>query len=216
MVENADMYVDTNWSQLEEALAAAKEVYNDGDAMDDDIEPAAEALLNAIMAQRYQADKSILNDLVNKANEMDMSGYTAESVAVFKAALYNANLVLADESLSEDDQAVVDEAVAELNEAIENLSADTSEPSTDDGKDDGSSTEDTNSSNNDDTSKPDSTTSDTDTSKGDSTTSTTSKDDSAAETVPTTGDNSVLPLFAVAAVVTAGLGLVVLKKKENA
>ena len=215
MVENVNMYVETNWSQLEEALAAAKEVYNDGDAMDDDIEPAAEALLNAIMAQRYKADKSILNDLVNKANEMDVSGYTAESVAVFKAALYNANLVLADESLSEDDQAVVDEAVAELNEAIENLSADTSEPSTDDGKDDGSSTED-NSSNTDDTSKPDSTTSDTDTSKGDSTTSTTSKDDSAAETAPTTGDNSVLPLFAVAAVVTAGLGLVVLKKKENA
>ena len=197
MVENSNMYVETNWSQLEEALAAAKEVYNDGDAMDDDIEPAAEALLNAIMAQRYKADKSILNDLVNKANEMDVSGYTAESVSVFKAALYNANLVLADESLSEDDQAVVDEAVAELNEAIENLSADTSKPSTDDGKDDDA-------------------TSDADTSKGDSTTGNTSKDDTATESTPTTGDNSVLPLFAVAAVVTAGLGLVVLKKKENA
>ena len=203
MVENAEMYVDTNWQQLIDALAAAKDVYNDGDAMDDDIEPASEALLNAIMAQRYKADKSILNDLVNKANAIDLNGYTAESVAVFKAALNTANLVLADESLSEDDQAVVDEAVAELNEAIENLSADTdtNEPSTGD--------------DNDDTSKPDDTTSNTDTSKDEST-NTTSKDDSAAETAPTTGDNSVLPLFAVAAVVTAGLGLVVIKKKEKA
>ena len=49
--------------------------------------------------------------------------YTTESVAVFRAALKNANLVLADENLSEEDQDVVDNAVQDLTEAIDNLSA---------------------------------------------------------------------------------------------
>ena len=65
-----------------------------------------------------------------------MSGYTAESVAVFTAVFQSAKAVLADETLSEDDQAVVDEAVKDLRDAIENLSADTEDNNPDDGKDD--------------------------------------------------------------------------------
>ena len=127
MVDNADKYVQTNWNQLVEALDKANEVMADGDAMEEDVQPAAEALLNAILAQRYQANKSILNELVNKAEAMDVSGYTFESVALFTTALQNAKVVLADATLSVDDQAVVDEAVNELNNAIENLSADSGE-----------------------------------------------------------------------------------------
>ena len=136
MIPNQDKYVQDNWQLLVDALAEAKKVMADGDAMEEDVQPATEALLNAILAQRFKADKSILEELVNKAEGMDLSGYTAESVAVFRAALYNANLVLADETLSENNQAVVDEAVTELKNAIENLSADTGKPDTDDGKGD--------------------------------------------------------------------------------
>lgn len=96
-----------------------------------------------IVAQRYKADKSILEGLINKANAMDVSQYTAESVAVFKAALANANLVLADESLSEDDQSIVDNAVKELDDAIKNLSTADETPSNPDdpsGPDDGEET----------------------------------------------------------------------------
>ena len=74
--------------------------------------------------------------MVNKAEGMDLSGYTAESVAVFTAVFQSAKAVLADETLSEDDQAVVDEAVKDLRDAIENLSADTEDNNPDDGKDD--------------------------------------------------------------------------------
>ena len=194
MMANADKYVQDNWQQLVDALAKAKEVMADGDAMDEDIQPAAEALLDAILAQRFKADKSILEELVNKAEGMDVSGYTAESVAVFKAALYNANLVLADETLSEEDQDVVDAAVAELNEAIKNLSANTDEPSTDDGKDDT------------DTSKPD---------KDNNSANDSSKDDGKTET-PATGDNSMTYLWIIVAVLcAAGVVIVILKKKQN-
>ncbi len=132
MIPNQDKYVQDHWQELLDALANAKEVMADGDAMEEDVEPAADALMNAILAQRYKANKSILEDLINKANSLDLSQYSAESVAVFKAALAEANLVLANESLSEDDQEIVDAAVKKLDAAIENLSApedgDTSKP----------------------------------------------------------------------------------------
>ena len=112
MVANADKYVQANWQQLVDALEAAKAVMADGDALQNDVDEAADALLDAILAQRFKADKSILEELVNQAEAMDLSGYTAESVATFRTALQNAQAVMADNSLTEDDQAKVDAAVA--------------------------------------------------------------------------------------------------------
>ena len=123
MIPDQDKYVQDNWQKLADALDAAKEVMADGDTMEEDVQPAAKTLLNAILAQRFKADKSILEGLVNKAEGMNLDGYTAKSVAVFTAAFQNAKAVLADETLSEDDQAIVDDAVEELETAIENLSA---------------------------------------------------------------------------------------------
>ena len=106
-----------------DALAAAKDVAADGDAMDEDIQPVAQALLNAILAQRFKADKSILEDLIGQAEGMDLSGCTAESVAAFRTALATAQAVMADATLSEDDQKTVDEAVAALTAAMNGLTA---------------------------------------------------------------------------------------------
>ena len=106
-----------------DALAAAKDVAADGDAMDSDIKPVAQDLLDAILAQRFKADKSILEDLIGKAEGMDLTGYTAESVATFRTALAAAQDVMADATLSEDDQKVVDDAVAALSAAMDGLTA---------------------------------------------------------------------------------------------
>ena len=54
MIPEQDKYVQDNWQQLVDALAKAKEVMADGNAMDEDIQPAAEALLDAILAQRFK------------------------------------------------------------------------------------------------------------------------------------------------------------------
>ena len=130
MMADVDKYVEANWKQLVDALATAKDVMADGDAMDEDVQPAAEALLNAILAQRFKADKTILEDLITKAEDINLEGYTAESVATFRTALANAQAVMADESLSEDDQSVVEQAVAQLSAAMDGLTAQgASEPS---------------------------------------------------------------------------------------
>ena len=123
MIPNEDKYMADHWQELVDALAAAKDVMADGNAMEGDVQPAAQALLNAILAQRFKADKSILEDLVNKAEGMDLSSYTAESVAVFRSALAEAQAVMADNSLSEDDQKTVDAAVEKLSHAMDGLTA---------------------------------------------------------------------------------------------
>ena len=123
MMDNADKYVEANWQQLVDALEAAKAVMADGDALQNDVDQAADALLNAILAQRFKADKSILEGLIGKAEAMDLSGYTAQSVATFRVALANAQAVMADNSLTEDDQAKVNDAVAALTAAMDGLTA---------------------------------------------------------------------------------------------
>ena len=123
MLPDEDKYVADNWQMLVDALDAAKKVMDDGDAMDEDIKPVAEALLNAILAQRFKADKSILEELIAKAEAMDLNGYNEASVGAFRSALAAAQAVMADESLTEDDQAKVDTAVMNLLTAMENLTA---------------------------------------------------------------------------------------------
>ena len=123
MIPNEDKYMADHWQELVDALATAKKVMADGNAMDEDVQPAAQALLDAILAQRFKADKSILEDLINKAESMDLSGYTAASVATFRTALANAQAVMADNSLTEDDQNTVDAAVDKLTAAMDGLTA---------------------------------------------------------------------------------------------
>ena len=123
MLPDEDKYVADNWQMLVDALDAAKKVMDDGDAMDEDIKPVAEDLLNAILAQRFKADKSILEELIAKAEAMDLNGYNEASVGAFRSALAAAQAVMADESLTEDDQAKVDTAVMNLLTAMENLTA---------------------------------------------------------------------------------------------
>ncbi len=123
MMEDADKYVTDTWQQLVDALDKAKDVYADENAMTGDIQPVVDELLSAILAQRFKADKSILEDLIGEAEGMDLTGYTAESVAAFQKALSEAQAVLADESLSENDQQTVDNAVAALSAAMNGLTA---------------------------------------------------------------------------------------------
>lgn len=124
MVAGQDKYVQTDWQQLVDALAQAQELLEDsGNALAGDVGEASEALLNAILAQRYKANKENLEDILNQAQAVDLSGYTAQSVAVFQAALAEAQAVMADETLSVEDQDAVDAAVEALASAMNGLTA---------------------------------------------------------------------------------------------
>ena len=126
MVAEQDKYVQTDWQKLVDALAQAQELLEDsGNALAGDVGEASDALLNAILAQRYKANKENLEDILNQAQAVDLSGYTAQSVAVFQAALAEAQALMADETLSVEDQDAVDAAVEALASAMNGLTAET-------------------------------------------------------------------------------------------
>ena len=121
MIQDADKYVEKNWQLLLDELEDAKAVMDDPDAMDDTIQPAEDELLNAILAQKYKANKDNLKELVESLKNLDLTKYTEESVKVFEEAMAQADVILADETLSADDQDKVDAAVEELTAARDGL-----------------------------------------------------------------------------------------------
>lgn len=106
-----------------ENLTQAKATYEDGDAMQDDVEGAETVLLEAMMNLRFKADKSVLESWLAKAAEIDTAAYTIESIVVFQAANENAKAVNRNEDAT---QAEVNDAIDTLNVAIDDLTAMTS------------------------------------------------------------------------------------------
>ena len=93
----------------------------DGDAMQADVDSAWSALVDAMSALRLKADKAALEDLLDSVAGLDLSQYTEESAQAFSTALAAANAVLADITLTADDQQKVDDAVQTLAAAKEAL-----------------------------------------------------------------------------------------------
>ena len=116
-------YVEEGQKEFTDALAAAKEVLVDGDALQGDVDSVWDALVTAMENLRLKADKDALEALLDEVSGIDLSKYTEESAAVFRTALASAQAVFADGTLSEDDQQIVDDAVAALKEAKAGLVA---------------------------------------------------------------------------------------------
>lgn len=125
MVDCAHKYVKTQWEALLDALAAAEQLLSVEHVTQDQVDDTASALLEAILAQRFQANKENLEAILEQAKGMDLSGYTVESVARFQAALDAAQAVMDDDSLSEEEQQTVDAATEALAAAMEGLTAKT-------------------------------------------------------------------------------------------
>ena len=114
-------YVEAGQPEFLAAKEAAEAVMANGDAMQAETDEAWNDLVEAMNALRLKADKSVLEDLINQTEDLDLTGYTEESVSVFRAALAAANDILADETLSADDQTKVNEAVSALQAAVDGL-----------------------------------------------------------------------------------------------
>ena len=113
-----DNYLSTGWGTFENALANANEVLNDEMATQEEVDNAKSLLVQAMASLRSIRISIVLEEVLNKANNMDVTGYDAQKVAVFKAAVANAESVYADENLSVYEQPIVDAAVLDLQNAI--------------------------------------------------------------------------------------------------
>ena len=116
-----DHYVSAGQQAFTEALAVAKEVLDDGDAMQPEADSAWNALVNAMSELRLKANKTVLETILNEAADLDLTLYTEETVAVYNMALASAMTVYADPEISVEDQQIVDDAVAALRSAADGL-----------------------------------------------------------------------------------------------
>ncbi|PWM99026.1 MAG: hypothetical protein DBX37_05605, partial [Massilioclostridium sp.] len=102
------------------ALEAAQNTYNNGDAMQAEINEVADNLLNAMLNLRFKADKSVLEDVLAEAGKVDANAYTAESYAALQAVVAEANDVYNNENATQEE---VDAAVENVQSAMDSLVA---------------------------------------------------------------------------------------------
>lgn len=120
---------------LKVALEGAQGVYDNTEAVQEEVDSAYESLREAIFNLRKIPNKDELQNLVNSVKAMDLGVYTAKTASAVKAAYANAVAVLNDDNATEDE---VKAAVAALNTAVDKLAVKPGEDkvtSTDDGKD---------------------------------------------------------------------------------
>ena len=115
-----DLYVEAGKPEFTAALEAAVGVYEDGDAMQAEVNTVADNLLNAMLNLRLKADKSILQQVIAEANGKNANAYTAESYAVLQVAVNEANAIMENENATQDE---VDTAVTNVQTAMDNLVA---------------------------------------------------------------------------------------------
>lgn len=115
---NEKEYTPGTWKAYADAMDAAKAVIDNKEATAEQVTKAHTDLQNAVFGLRLIPNKDKLDELIKKAEKMDLSGYTEESVTVFKDALVQAKAVMADK---EADQESVDAVVAQLTAAVDQL-----------------------------------------------------------------------------------------------
>lgn len=120
-VIDLDKYTENGQDVFLMAKETAEEIMADGDAMQDEVNAAWNALVDAMNNLRLKANKDALQELLNSLEGLDLSLYTEESVQVYTTAFAKAEAVLADETLSVDEQDEVDAAVKALADAKEQL-----------------------------------------------------------------------------------------------
>ena len=123
---DATKYTEATWTQFNDALIVANGVYEDVNAMQPEVNEAYTNLVTVFLNLRLIPDKSLLEDLINKAEGLNLASYSKATVQVVNDALANAKNVLANENAS---QKEVDNAKATLEKAIAGLQANPSIPS---------------------------------------------------------------------------------------
>ena len=136
---NLDNYVDAGKEEFQEALQEAQKVYEDEFAGQDTVDTATDRLMNAILELRLKANKSNLDALLKSAKKIDLTQYTRSTANALQKAIQEAEAVMENDQLSEDDQPIVKAVEEELKQAMDNLERKNSGHSNSSGKNSSSS-----------------------------------------------------------------------------
>ena len=115
---NLDAYLSDGKQAFMDALEAARGVYEDGDALQADIDNAYQTLFDTFMALVPKADKAMLDALIVKAESLQLDQYIEAGKDALAKALLNAKAVSAYEEAVQQD---VDSAAKALSDAMKAL-----------------------------------------------------------------------------------------------
>ena len=118
-------YTEATWTPFNDALIVANNVYNDENAMQEEVNTAYSELVTVFLNLRLIPDKSLLEDLINQVEGLNLASYSKATVQVVNDALANAKNVLANKNATQKD---VDNAKATLEKAINSLEANVNTP----------------------------------------------------------------------------------------
>ena len=118
-------YSTDTWTAFDKELDEAIAVYNDENAMQEEVNNAYSELVTAFLNLRLIPDKSLLEDLINKAEGLDKANYTKASYAVVESALAAAKATFENPNATQEE---VNSAKDVLEKAINSLEANTTTP----------------------------------------------------------------------------------------
>ena len=111
-------YIPSTWSKLQAELEKANKVLADENAMEAEVKDAYNKLIKAYLDLRLIPDKSMLEELINKAEAIDTSKYTEKSVNALNKQLKEAKKALENKEATQEE---VDEASKGLELALGGL-----------------------------------------------------------------------------------------------
>ena len=111
-------YSTNTWTAFDKELTEANIVYNDENAMQEEVNSAYKELVTAFLNLRLLPDKSLLEELINKAEGLNSTNYTKASFDGLTKALTEAKAVFNDPNATQEQ---VDNAKAVLEKAIAGL-----------------------------------------------------------------------------------------------
>ena len=115
---DSSKYTETTWTQFNDALTAANGVYEDVNAMQPEVNEAYTNLVTAFLNLRLIPDKSLLEELINQAEGLNVANYTKASFDGLTKALNEAKVVFENPNATQEE---VDNAKDVLAKAIAGL-----------------------------------------------------------------------------------------------
>lgn len=116
-----EQYTEDSIKKLNSALEGAKKINENEESTQKEVDDATKTLNESILAMVKGVDKSELKALVKKANGLDLTKYTDETVANFNKYLNEANTILSNGNIDLANQPMVSRAIENLKKSMDSL-----------------------------------------------------------------------------------------------
>ena len=115
---DSTQYTEATWTVFNDALTAANNVYNNANAMQEEVNEAYSNLVKGFLNLRLIPNKDLLEDLINQAEGLNSANYTEASYKVLNEALVNAKAIFENPNATQEE---VNSAKDVLEKAINSL-----------------------------------------------------------------------------------------------